>query len=318
MRISAIRLLAPVGLIASLLAGSTAPFPLDSVFSRGDSCLAVEWTPDSANTRADWYVKWGAGCDTGYRHCDFLPGVAYRSIPYSYGGEDPPALFREKLAQGFLAGSHQCHYNALFSQGIEVSTLVAGSDCSGFVCYVWNVPRTNTGGLISSPDYKRIAKSDLQPGDILVRSGYHTVFIVERVDSTEFLIWEETSAVNGCRERSINLADQAWDLYLAVRNPALTGTEAIKASRNNNINPLCDRVAVMPGVTSLLVRFKRSFSGTLTLYDLRGTCLRTNLLTSVSATFLWNLPTRLPRGTYFLSLESTDGFKETFSIIGVR
>ncbi len=89
-------------------------FTLDTVITRSDSCVAIEWTPDSSNTANLWYTQYGNKCtgsDTIYRQCDFIAGRTYRGIAYSYGGEDPWFTFRTRLAAGFLAGSHQCHYN---------------------------------------------------------------------------------------------------------------------------------------------------------------------------------------------------------------
>jgi hypothetical protein len=195
-------------------------WPLDSVFSRGDSCIGIAWTPDSSNTKPAWYLKNGSGCsgvDTIYRHCDFITGRTYNGVAYSYGGEDPWYRFRERLAKGFLVGSHLCHYNAFG----DPRAVVTGTDCSAFLCFIWNVGRISTSTMVASPAYEHIARSTIQPGDALVRSGYHAVFVVEADDLTEALIWEASSSVFGCRARLTDLTASAWNLYTPLRNPQI-------------------------------------------------------------------------------------------------
>jgi hypothetical protein len=192
---------------------------LDTMFLRGDSALGVEWTPDSVNTRADWYMHNGSTCtssDTVYRHCDFIPGTTYKSIAYSYGGEDGHILFREKIKDGFLVGSHMCHYNKFG----DPSSVIAGTDCSGFICHLWGVPRVSTRELYSQ--YKVITRDEIDVGDILVKPGSHAVLVVEREDDTHLLIWESTSVMNCCRERSIDLTVPYWDAYYPRRYEGLT------------------------------------------------------------------------------------------------
>lgn len=187
---------------------------LDTLFAHGDSSIAIEWTPDSANTDPEWYRIYGTGCtgaDSIFRHCDFIPDETYRGVAYSYGGEDGYLRFREKVESGFLVGSHLCHYN---SYG-DPSPVVAGTDCSGFVCYLWDVPRVSTRGLHA--DYAEISREELDAGDILVKPGSHALLIVERDEGTRYLIWESTSVVNGCRERIIDISDDYWDAYYARR-----------------------------------------------------------------------------------------------------
>jgi hypothetical protein len=205
--------------------------PLDTLFMRGDSSIAIEWTADSVNTRNDWYSTNGSlctGADSVYKHCDFIPGVTYHSIAYSYGGEDGYIKFRDKITAGLLIGSHMCHYNKYG----DPSAIVAGTDCSGFVCYLWNVPRVATGTLNSQ--YKIITRAELDVGDILVKPGSHAVLIIEKEDDNIFLIWESTSAVNGCRERSIDLTDTYWNAYNPRRYEALTMDVTYAATNNQN------------------------------------------------------------------------------------
>ncbi len=199
-------------------------WPIDSVLSRGDSSVSIAWTPDSINTNPAWYVKYGTQCtgsDTIYLHSDFLPDRTYRGVAYSYGGEDPWDLFRDRVEQGFLVGSHSCHYNEYG----DPSDTIAGTDCSGFLCYIWNAPRMSTRGLLSSPLFNKIDKKDLRTGDGLVKAssshGFHAVFVVEADVPSEMVIWEASSTVFGCRERITDLSDPYWEPYTALRYPDL-------------------------------------------------------------------------------------------------
>jgi hypothetical protein len=194
---------------------------LDSALFRGDSSIGIVWTATAANTDPSWYLRYGASCEQAFQKCDFIEGISYRGVAYSYGGEDSWDFFRERLAQGFLAGSHQCHYA---SYG-DPSDTVTGADCSGFLSYVWNVPRTTTRGFVSNPYFESISKEDLRAGDALVKArsacGFHAVFVAEVTDPTEAVVWEASSTVFGCRERVTDLTHSYWDCFSAIRHPDL-------------------------------------------------------------------------------------------------
>jgi hypothetical protein len=267
------------GTFALMLAAAFSPllaWPLDSVLDRGDSCLQVTWTPDERNTDPAWYIAYGSKCsgvDSIYRHSDFLPGVEYRGIAYSYGGEDPWYLFRSRVEGGDLVGSHLCHYNSFG----DPTPMVTGTDCSGFLCFVWDVGRVSTSAMVSSSYYRKIALSDLQPGDALVRSGYHAVLVVDATDMTEALIWEATSAVNSCRERITDLTAAAWNLYTPLRNPALE--TLVRPYADNTRNPLSSSLVSMRSVRDqLCIRSETSEPVTLRLYSLRGELVETATL----------------------------------------
>jgi hypothetical protein len=276
--------------------------PLDSVFARGDSCLAIEWTPDSVNTSSAWYVENGSKCtgsDTVYRHSDFIAGVTYRSIAYSYGGEDRYYVFREKVASGFLVGSHLCHYNTFG----DPSSVIAGTDCSGFVCYVWDVPRMSTGGLAEDSRFQHISKAAIEEGDILVKAGSHTVLVVEKDDSTHFLIWESTSAVNGCRERLINIGDSAWNPYIPLRNP---GISAHSSEITKKID-LISSFSVSWEKTRVSLHLNKPSSGQYSLYHAAGRRIADFTVSISSSSIIWHLPTPISRGMYLLKFVDRHG-----------
>lgn len=195
---------------------------VDSIIHFSDSCVMIEWTPDSANTDPTWYAQYGTLCtgsDSIYKRCDFIQGRTYSGVAYSYGGEDPWYLFRDRLQAGFLAGSHLCHYT-LYN---DPSDKVTGTDCSGFLSFVWNVPRVTTTYFLTSGVYPSIPFSDIKAGDALVKAskecGYHAMLIVEAYDLKEVVISEASSSVRGCRERLVNLTGPSWTCYKAIRHP---------------------------------------------------------------------------------------------------
>jgi len=212
-------------IIFACLISSGLSWPLDSVLARGDSCINIAWIPDSINTDSGWYTSYGTYCtgeDSIYLHCDFIPGREYQGVAYSYGGEDPWYLFRGRLDSGYLVGSHQCHYEEYG----DPSDTVTGTDCSGFLCHMWNVPRMSTSGLLSSSLFLKIDKKDIKAGDALVKAspadGYHAVLIAEADDLTEAVVWEASSTVFGCRERISDLNTSYWDPFTPLRYPEIT------------------------------------------------------------------------------------------------
>ena len=210
-----------------IVCGTAFGWPIDSVFARADSCIGIVWTPTATNTNPAWYQQWGSLCtgsDSVYRHCDFAPSRSYSSIAYSYGGEDPYATFRSKIAAGAHPGSHLCHYKSFG----DPSAVIAGTDCTGFLCWIWNEPRQNTGGMVASTKYSHPARSALAPGDALIKAGSHAVLIVDPEDPALTLIVESTSDGNCVRTRKIDVNASYWMAYTPVRNPAITqGASAI-------------------------------------------------------------------------------------------
>lgn len=238
---------------------------LDSVIVRSDSCVQIQWVADSSNTDPIWYLTNGAKCtglDSIYRHCDFQPGQTYFGVAYSYGGEDPWYLFRIRLSEGYLAGSHLCHY----SYYGDPSNRVTGTDCSGFLSFLWDYPRVSTQTFANSTDFLSIAYSEIRAGDALVKSGSHIVFVLEADTITEVAISEASSTVRGCRERVVDLTDPEWIGYKAIRYP---GLEA------NHVNMKLLEVKTPFSILGTnmghqVIRFNKPFSGTLRVVSLDG------------------------------------------------
>jgi hypothetical protein len=228
--------------IVLISAISAASFPLDSVLTRGDSCVGIVWTPDTLNTRQAWFIRCGSACtgsDTVCLHSDFIAGRQYRGAAYSYGGDDPYLLFRERLTRGDIAGSHLCHYTSCG----DPSDSVTGIDCSAFTCWAWNEPRQSTSAMVANSAYSKVPRSQIAAGDALVRGGSHSVMIVDQDDSTHFVIQEATGTpINGCRERLIDISDTYWDQYTPLRNPKITSSAIKKPDAKPANSPSSARV----------------------------------------------------------------------------
>jgi hypothetical protein len=276
-------------------------FSLDSTITRSDSCVAVQWSPDSLNTSGLWYAQYGDQCtgnDTIYRHCDFIAGRTYRGIAYSYGGEDPWFTFRNHLAAGYLVGSHQCHYNVFG----DPSGRVTGTDCSGFLCFVWNIARTTTTDLYNNKNFITVPIANVQAGDALVKAtslyGFHAILIVEAEDPSEVVISEASSTVFGCRQRVIDLTRAEWEPYKLLRNPAL---------QRQQIAIVCKAIVpkfkiVRSGSNQIIVYLNNPEPAQLSGYDLDGTILFKKQLDGVNFHYI-ALPSESSRVIY-LSLQA--------------
>jgi hypothetical protein len=258
--------------ISVILTGIATAYPLalDSVITRSDSCVAIQWTPDSLNTDIKWYTQYGTKCtnsDSIYRRCDFIAGRTYNGIAYSYGGEDPWYTFRMRLAAGYLVGSHQCHYNVFG----DPSSKVTGTDCSGFLCFVWSIPRVTTTDLYNNKAFITVPRTEVIAGDALVKAsaayGYHAILIVEAEDPTEVVIAEASSTVFGCRQRVVDLTRSEWSAYKAIRNPTLQGTQRVVTTSES---PIQKFNVTQSGNNHLSIHLHQPVMGKLSGYGLSG------------------------------------------------
>lgn len=250
-----------------LAATYTHAMTIDSVITLSDSCVQIEWTPDTTNTDPTWYRQYGSlctGADSIYNHCDFIAGRQYTGIAYSYGGEDPWFTFRQRLLSGFFVGSHQCHYENFG----DPSNRVAGTDCSGFLSFVWNYPRSTTSTFYTSAAFTTIPITQVQPGDALVKAsspcGYHAVLIVEADDPAEVVISEASSVSFGCRERIVDITSPAWQCYKAIRYPKLISTASRKSLKSRQKDVPVKINQIQPG--KFAINCTPAFSGTLSAY----------------------------------------------------
>lgn len=270
-------------------------WPLDSVLIRGDSSVNITWIPDSINTDPTWYIQNGSLCtgsDTVYLHSDFIPGRTYHGIAFSYGGEDLWDVFGQRIDSGYPAGSHLCHYRTFG----DPSPAIAGTDCSGFLCNIWNVPRMSTSGLAQSPRFEKIDKSQLRVGDALVRAGYHCVFVVESEDLTETVIWEASSSVFGCRERITDITESYWEPYIALRNPEISG---IPINHSPFGKPVSSYLSLFIGPNNTIVITWRYFqAATVIMYTSQGRIIGKARIPAYSQRITIELPRPLAKGIY--------------------
>ncbi|HMA64068.1 MAG: hypothetical protein ACM31E_00655 [Fibrobacterota bacterium] len=251
-------------------------FSVDSVIALSDSCVQIKWTPDSINTDASWYEQYGSTCtgaDTIYKRCDFIPGIEYTGIPYSYGGEDAWYTFRDHLQKGFLVGSHSCHYSVYG----DPTNRVTGTDCSGFLSFVWGYPRSTTSTFYSGSAFTTIPIIDVKPGDALIKAtsgcGYHAILIVEALDITEVVISEASSTVFGCRERVVDLSTSAWQCYKAIRYPKL-----VNRARQVQSLTKTDMITIQKIDAGCMVFFQQPLSGSIEVFTVNGRTLYSKTL----------------------------------------
>jgi hypothetical protein len=281
---------------------------LDSVLARSDSCVQISWIPESLNTKPEWYIQCGVKCtgpDTVCLHSDFLPGVIYKGIAYSYGCNDPYAIFRNRLSEGKLAGSHLCHYSSCSSP----CTNVTGIDCSAFICYTWDETRQSTQMIYDNKKYLHITKAEAAPGDILVSPSDHAVLIIEKDDDTNFLIHESTGTpVNGCRERMIDISNTYWNKYYAVRNPLIT-----RSDKANNQKKLTDFPSVNGLVRNgfLIPEIASNFDK-INVYSVAG-----KKILEISNTKNLQKSTKLPRGPLIISAIVKNEPLKVFPVVNI-
>lgn len=122
----------------------------------------------TGNTRLLSSVNLNSATCRGRTKPRYLGSTAgtYGSVPYDWGGFDTVSEFNTYMGKGFAAGDTNTAATESCSRGV---------DCSGFLSRVWGTSRYTTRTLpgISKP----IARTSLQRGDILNKSGDHVVMV---------------------------------------------------------------------------------------------------------------------------------------------
>lgn len=124
-----------------------------------------------------------------------LPAM-FDSVAYDWGGTDTPSSFNAAMDAGFQAGdidktSESC------SRGV---------DCSAFVSNAWAATRQTTESLPTISTV--ITKSELQPGDILNKSGTHVAMFVSNGTNGPVTVEATT--------------DMSYDRVAYITNPSWT------------------------------------------------------------------------------------------------
>lgn len=125
---------------------------------------------------------------SGQYQSSLAPGP-HTGLPYAWGGFMSVHDFDLGIATGKAAGSHSW-------QGTAILPCVAGVDCSGFVSEAWGLSsKAGTSALASDALTVAITTSQLQPGDVLVRSGSHVVLFLGRTGEGDALFMESAGSV---------------------------------------------------------------------------------------------------------------------------
>ena len=136
---------------------------------------------------------------------------------------------------------------------------MTGTDCFGFVSFLWNNPRVSTRVFAQSTDYLTIGFSEIRPGDALVKSGSHIVLILEADTLTEVVISEASSTVRGCRERIVDLTDPQWVAYKTIRYPKLIQTlrnrKFYHKSKTGSQSAMHSREVILSGLRNALPEY---------------------------------------------------------------
>ena len=124
----------------------------------------------------------------------FLAGKTYQGIPYSmadrnYDDSKWLSLVKNGLSTGSMTGKY---YTS------RADTTARGIDCSYLVCQALNTGcgtsvNLNTSGMLNSSKFRKIALSQMLPGDIFLKNG-HVMFFMGRTASGRYAIIEANAA----------------------------------------------------------------------------------------------------------------------------
>jgi len=124
----------------------------------------------------------------------FLAGKTYQGIPYSMAGrtyDDSKwlSLVKNGLSTGTMSGKY---YTS------RADTTARGIDCSYLVCQALNTGcgtsvSLNTSGMLNSSKFRKIALSQMLPGDIFLKNG-HVMFFMGKTASGRYAIIEANAA----------------------------------------------------------------------------------------------------------------------------
>ena len=185
-------------IVLSLEAQTAMNVQTTEILARARQYAELRWTPTPQNV--------AAGCIPGYRS-NFAPGVEQKGEPYRWGGSDTPAEFIAKLNRGLAAGAHAQHHEN------PRQPCTAGTDCSGFVCNVWNHAHLWTG------DFGRITTvlpdvSSMHTGDAFLKKGSHVILFIDFREDGTLLLHEAA----GARVHEVKGADWGYvQDYVPVR-----------------------------------------------------------------------------------------------------
>ncbi|WP_171168109.1 hypothetical protein [Ruegeria sp. HKCCA0370] len=174
------------------------------------------------------------GCRGESRHLrprkleNAVGGSVIGGVPYAWGKYDSISGYREKVASGSLAGDicTNFRYGELNGGGTCSGNCVikesAGVDCSGFVTRVWGIGSQKYGtSTLSQISSKLESKSELRPGDILLKAGSHVyIFLAVGKDKPiRFQVIDASVSKGGVAQRVLRETNLAG--YLPYRYDAV-------------------------------------------------------------------------------------------------
>ncbi len=113
----------------------------------------------------------------------------YTGIPYKWGGNDTLSAFDKGLKAGKKAGD-KCAVRC--SGGYVGSSRAVGIDCSGYISQVWGLTRKYSTRNLPRISTQLDSMNDLQPGDIINKSGHVRLFS-HRDNTGRFFVYEASS-----------------------------------------------------------------------------------------------------------------------------
>ena len=130
-------------------------------------------------------------------HKAFLPGNVYYGLPYIQHGNNYNYANRQynvakAIAEKRYVNTGKGYY--MMNQDRYLNGKYAGNDCSSFVSQAqFKGNYNNTTAIAKSSLYKNIGRTDMRPGDLLVRSGNHTVLFLYYTNAakTQMMIIEQ-------------------------------------------------------------------------------------------------------------------------------
>ncbi|HPG35722.1 MAG TPA: hypothetical protein PLG63_05240 [bacterium] len=127
----------------------------------GDTFVREHWSCSAANTTGA-----SQSCPSGYS--SYYSVGNYIGVPYKWGGFDSIAQFRDKISQGYGAGSYS-------SDG--VLACVTGVDCSGYVSRCWEQTTKYGTSTIQGISYELGSTGEMKKGDAFNKAGTHIVML---------------------------------------------------------------------------------------------------------------------------------------------
>jgi len=127
----------------------------------GDTYTREHWSCSAANTT-------GASQSCPSAYSSFYSVGDYIGVPYKWGGFDSMDQFRDKISQGYGAGSYS-------SDG--VLSCITGVDCSGYVSRCWEQTSKYGTSTIHGISDELGSTDDMKKADAFNKAGSHIVML---------------------------------------------------------------------------------------------------------------------------------------------